>query len=104
MVLRLLGLRRKKSRTERIADQVKSAKSWVDKEATRRVRQDDSSDSFWLSFVSGALLGICVGVVVAITLSKQLDGRTTTQTRPTGIELLPRGGSREQSRSSAMSG
>lgn len=95
---------KKKSRAERIADRVQSARSWVEDEASRRVGQDDSGDTFWLSFVSGALLGICVGIVVAITLSRQVDGRDTSQTRPTGIELLPRRGAREPSRTSAMSG
>lgn len=48
---------------------------------------DDDTSS--LSFFSGILLGLIVGVVVAILLAPQSGSDTREQVVQTGIELLP---------------
>lgn len=48
---------------------------------------DDDTSS--LSFFSGMLLGLIVGVVVAILLAPQSGSETREQVVQTGIELMP---------------
>lgn len=53
---------------------------------------DPSADTSSLSFVSGALLGLVVGVLVALALAPQAGRHTRQHVWDTGIELRGRRG------------
>lgn len=53
---------------------------------------DPSADTSSLSFVSGVLLGLVVGVLVALALAPQSGHNTRQQVWDTGIELRGRRG------------
>src|SRR5436309_525149 len=52
--------------------------------------RDASGDTSRLSFVSGLLLGLVFGALVALALAPQSGRRTRQQVRETGIELRAR--------------
>lgn len=70
--------------SERVQKQLESLRG-LDWEQYTSSDEDTSS----LSFFSGVLLGLIVGVVVAILLAPQPGSETREQVAQTGIELLP---------------
>jgi hypothetical protein len=62
-------------------------------------QEDDTSS---LSFFSGILLGMIVGVIVAIMLAPQSGSDTREQVIQTGIELMPNSDDEESETTSAQ--
>jgi hypothetical protein len=62
-------------------------------------QEDDTSS---LSFFSGILLGMIVGVIVAIMLAPQSGSDTREQVIQTGIELMPNSDDEESETASAQ--
>ena len=55
----------------------------------KRVAQDTSSDTPWLSLAGGLLLGLVVGMIVAVILISRGEDDESSNARHTGITLLP---------------
>jgi len=55
----------------------------------KRVSRDSSADTPMLSLAGGLLLGIFVGIVVAVILISRNDGDESSSARHTRITLLP---------------
>jgi hypothetical protein len=73
---------------ENVSDRVqKQIDSLRDFDWEQYTSSDDDTSS--LSFVSGMLLGLIVGTIVAILLAPQSGSDTREQVVQTGIELLP---------------
>lgn len=73
--------------TERVQEQLDHLRT---RDWDRYVTSDDEGASS-LSFFSGLILGLFVGVIVAIFLAPQPGSNTREQVKQTGIELLPSG-------------
>ena len=55
----------------------------------KRVSQDSSGDTPWLSLAGGLLLGLVVGMIVAVILISRSEDDDSSGARHTGITLLP---------------
>jgi hypothetical protein len=71
----------------------------------KRMSRDNSADTPMLSLAGGLLLGIFVGIVVAVILISRNDGDESSSARHTRITLLPhREGEAEASEGKSAAG
>lgn len=66
-----------------------SAPSMPSIEVRKRVRRDSRDDSPMLSLAGGLLLGLFVGIIVAVVLISRSEDEESSSGRHTGITLLP---------------
>lgn len=73
--------------SERVQEQLDQLRN---RDWNRYVATEDEGESS-LSFFTGLILGLLVGVIVALFLAPQPGSNTREQVKQTGIELLPTG-------------
>ncbi|MFW6075730.1 MAG: hypothetical protein ACOC9Y_09050 [Chloroflexota bacterium] len=82
--------KRRKSRLERARERIQDLAETGTTEARGRVPTGRREDTEHLSFIGGLMLGLVIGVLVAVVLTSRRDGARIARKRQTGIQLLPR--------------
>lgn len=81
--------KRRKSRLERTRDRIQNLAESGKVEARRRTSNDASDDTEHLSFIGGLMLGLVIGVLVAVVVSNRQFQLNEMRKHQTGIQLLP---------------
>lgn len=81
---------RRKSRLERTRDRIQDLAESGKAEAKKRTSSGEREETEHLSFIGGMMLGLVVGVLVALVMSNRQEQISELRRHQTGIQLLPR--------------